>query len=399
MFRARSHRTRSRRLCLAASLALLAVLPAPAVFASAGGATPPQDRPAASPLRGDGMWIWMVSRSGGTPERIAEQADRYGIDVVYVKSGDAGSYWSQFSERLVEVLKGSGIRVCAWQFVYGGDPRAEALVGAQAVAAGADCLVIDAETHYEGRYTEAQEYVTRLRELVGPGYPLALTSFPYVDYHPAFPYSVFLGSGAARYNVPQAYWRAIGTTVRRGLAHTYVFNRPYGRPIFPLGQTWQDPSRKEILLFRRLARDYRSRGVSWWSWQETQGSEWRWVGRRLGTRRSGVRPARGFAALGIGSSGDLVVWAQQLLRAAGQVTKVNGRFGGGTAAAVRSFQESEGLTSTGAISAATWKALLAHRPAPVRWTPRREARVLRATGSARSASVFEYEFAPTSGRP
>jgi hypothetical protein len=44
---------------------------------------------------------------------------------------------------------------------------------------------------------------------VGDAYPLALSSFPYVDYHPAFPYSVFLGQGGAQSNVPQLYWYAM----------------------------------------------------------------------------------------------------------------------------------------------------------------------------------------------
>ena len=98
---------------------------------------------------------------------------------------------------------------------------------------GADCLVIDVEGHYEGRYPQASTYMTTLRSIVGPDYPLALTSFPYVDYHPALPYSVFLGPGGAQYNIPQLYWKTIGTTVDAGFAHTWVWNRAYGRPILP----------------------------------------------------------------------------------------------------------------------------------------------------------------------
>ena len=82
----------------------------------------------------------------------------------------------------------------------------------------------------------------RLRSLIGPRYPVALAAFPYVDFHPSFPYSVFLGPGGAQYNAPQMYWRDIGTSVAAVYAHTYSFNRIYQRPIFPLGQLYSQPA-------------------------------------------------------------------------------------------------------------------------------------------------------------
>ena len=106
-------------------------------------------------------------------------------------------------------------------------------MGAAAAADGADCLVIDAESEYEGRYAQARTYVTRLRAAVGADFPIGLAGFPYVHYHPAYPYSVFLGPGGAEFNLPQVYWKAIGDSVDRALATTYTYNRVYGRPISP----------------------------------------------------------------------------------------------------------------------------------------------------------------------
>src|SRR5947209_19712593 len=123
-----------------------------------------------------------------------------------IKSGDAGNYCSQFSRGLVSRLHAAGIRVCAWQYVYGNSPMSEALVGVHAVHSGADCLMIDAEGEYEGKYVSAQTYIKGLRHRIGQRFPVALAGLPYVDYHPAFPYSVFLGPGAANYNMPQMYW-------------------------------------------------------------------------------------------------------------------------------------------------------------------------------------------------
>src|SRR5207342_1808947 len=109
---------------------------------------------------------------------IVARAKRYGIGTVYVKAGDGGTVWSQFSTSLVSALHAGGIDVCAWQFVYGDNPVAEARVGAAAVAKGADCLVIDAESDYEGKYASADRYIRTLRAKIGESFPLSLAGFP-----------------------------------------------------------------------------------------------------------------------------------------------------------------------------------------------------------------------------
>ena len=147
------------------------------------------------------MWIWEMPRSdGGSLSSIVADAHRFGVSTLMIKSGDGTNLWSQFSHSLVSTLHANGSAVCAWQYVYGSNPVTEAYVGAAAVHDGADCLIIDAESEYEGKYVSAQIYIQRLRALIGDSYPLALAGFPYVDYHPAFPYSVFLGPGGAQYN-------------------------------------------------------------------------------------------------------------------------------------------------------------------------------------------------------
>src|SRR6202011_550336 len=103
----------------------------------------------------------------------------------------------------------------------------------------------------------------RLRQLIGAGFPVALAGFPYVDYHPGFPYSVFLGPGGAQYNVPQMYWSDIGTSVDQVYAHTFVYNRVYGRAIEPLGQVYNAPPPAQIRRFRQFLKVYGSTGVSW----------------------------------------------------------------------------------------------------------------------------------------
>ena len=207
------------------------------------------------------MWIWYVSKSsGGTADGIAAKAAKHGVETVYIKSADARSRWKQFSPKLVGELKARGLKVCAWQFVYGRYPKTEADRAAEAARIGADCIVIDAEGHYEGKYVSAQTYIARLRSRVGPKYEVALTSFPYVHYHPALPYSVFLGPGAAQDNLPQMYWKTIGTRVDKVYSTTYTYNRPYQRAIYPLGQTYENPSSSSVRRFRVLSDAYGAQG-------------------------------------------------------------------------------------------------------------------------------------------
>ena len=325
------------------------------------------------------MWIWIVDRSsGGSPAAIVRKARTHGIEMVVVKGADALTRWSQFSPSFVSRLKAGGLRVCAYQFVYGRYPRGEAEVGAQLAQSGADCLMIDAEGHYEGRYAQAQRYLKRLRARIGPEYPLGLTSFPYVHYHPAFPYSVFLGPGGAQFNVPQMYWRAIGTSVGRIFSITYRYNGVYGRPVLPLGQVWQHPPPAEIGRFRQLALTHGATGASWWSWQEARWRDWRAVGAPLGSQFSFLPRAR-YPLLARRARGDLVVWAQQHLRAAGEALSVDGLFGPRTERAVRAFQRAEGLPAGGSIGPGTWQALLRRAPAQVSW----------ARSRARAAAVGE----------
>jgi putative peptidoglycan binding protein len=361
-------RTRKLPACLVACAT--AVMMAGPLGESAAAQEPPRDpaEVAKNPLAGDGMWIWYVSKANrGKVGAIAGRADKRGIETVLIKSGDGTKYWSQFSSALVGALKARGLRVCAWQFVYGRSAAREANIGAAAVARGADCLVIDAEGHYEGRYPQASTYIARLRSLIGPDYPVGLAAFPYVDYHPAFPFSVFLGPGGAQYNIPQLYWKTIGTTVDTAFTHTWVWNRAYGRPILPLGQVYLNPKPKAIRRFRSLALAHGMQGVSWWSWQHAGKRQWKAVG-GSSAPAPGYLPYNSYPFLRLGSKGDIVAWAQQLLAGAGYATPITGYFETPTQAAVYSFQANNGIAQTGNIDVPTWDLLLKSDPLPVTWT-------------------------------
>ncbi len=322
-----------------------------------------------SAFDGQGMWIWYVSKSsGGSVASIVAQAHAAGVSTVFVKSSDGSSnYWTQFSPQLVAELHANGLKVCGWQYVYGTNPGGEAALGAEAATNGADCLVIDAEAEYEGHYSAAQTYIKDLRAKIGPNYPLALASFPYVSYHSSFPYSVFLGPEGAQYNAPQMYWHDIGVSVDTVYANTYIANRIYGRPIFPLGQTYGGASGTEILRFREEAIDYGATGWSFWDWQETSSSGWSALAAPLSPLTT-VVPNTSYPELSRGSKGDQVLWMQEHLATAEATQETTGTFGSQTTTNLEAFQSAHSIPASGVTDAATWTALLALPAVAVDWT-------------------------------
>jgi hypothetical protein len=356
-----------RHLGVAAACAALAACAL--AWPAAGQAKPTaQATAAAGPMAGNGMWIWYVSRSsGGNLDKIAARARLSHISTVYIKSGDAGKPWTQFNPAMVQALHARGLKVCAWQFIYGTAPLAEANVGAASVAAGADCLVLDVEGQYERKYSSADRFMTSLRSRIGNSYPVGLASFPYVDYHPGLPYSVFLNPGnGAQVNLPQMYWKAIGTSIYTVFTHTFQMNRVYGRPIAPVGQTYMSPKPKQLRKFRGWSDTYGGVGVSWWSWQETSRKAWKALRARTIAPLQ-TQPPVLYPTLKTGSKGDLVVWAQEHLVGAGFPVPVTGTYAATTTSYVSSFQASRGLPQTGIIDAVTWPSLLSVKPSYVAW--------------------------------
>ncbi|MEA2426868.1 MAG: hypothetical protein QOF37_496 [Thermoleophilaceae bacterium] len=384
-YRTRQPTARAVKALLAIALAATAAATAPATASAqdqsqaptqTGGIPPipqptpiqPIPAPQGTAFDGNGMWIWELPHSsGGNLDAIAARARTAGVTTVFVKSSDGSSPWRQFNSGLIQNAHARGLRVCGWGYVYGNRPTAEARAARTAIRSGADCFVIDAEAEYEGKYVSAQTYMHKLRAYAGPDYPIGLAGFPYVDYHPAFPYSVFMGDGGAQFNLPQMYWRAIGTTVDNVYAHAYTFNTPYARPIYPLGQTYGAAPKSQIIRFREFAQSFGARGVSWWSWQATLSSGWRGLASTLSALPAAKAVLPAAATLTRGARGDLVVWAQQHLIAAGQPVKPTGVLDSKTKLALKSFQGLSGLPVTGAIDPATWNALLTRPPAKIRY--------------------------------
>ena len=304
---------------------------------------------------------------------IAARARAAGIvDRVRQELGRPGRRRGRSStRRSSQALHAQGLHVCAWQFVYGDDPLGEAAQGASAVAAGADCLVIDAETHYEGKYAQAQQYVAALRAAVGPAYPIGLTSFPYVDYHPRLPYSVFLGAGRRAGQPAAGLLEGHRRDRRRGqrahvAAQPHLRRRRSRRSARPTRRRRRPRSQR----FRQVWAAYGSGGLSWWSWQATGPGG---VGRRSPARRPPPVPLPdpGWPALDKGTKGDEVdLAAGAPRRRSRRRCRSTATFGTATAQALAASRPSRGLPPTGETDAATWQAVLALPVQPVDWVSR-----------------------------
>lgn len=324
------------------------------------GSVPAGELP--EPVRGVGMWIWYVNRSERSLQGIIDRARRNGVRTVHIKSGDGTSYWRQF-DSAVGPLKAAGLRVCAWQYVRGTRPEAEAAVAARAVRAGADCFMVDAEIEFERlpqRYQRASRYMRALRARVGTAYPIGLTTFPYVDLHGAFPYSAFLnGPNGAQFTMPQVYWRAFRVSPATAVERTMRWNRVYGKPIALLGSTYMRETAAHITAFRCASQAAGVQGESWWAWQNTTRRQWPAVGAPLTCQAPlSLKPSSRYPVMGFRARGDAVRRLQALLRAQGMSLPVDGLLGRTTLNAMAAYRAARALPAASSTDDALWADLL-----------------------------------------
>jgi len=340
-----------RRLAPVVLLGLVAVLAlAPG---SASGAGLP------APFRGTSLWVVRASPEDAATLTAAARAA--GARTLLVKAAEGASPEPQFTPTLVARLRAGGVGVCAWAFDSGAAPAAEAAAAA-AGGAQAGCLVVDAEGEYDCRYRAAQVFVRALRAQLGSSFPIALAGQAEVLEHPQFPYSVFLGPGGFDADMPQVYWLDFGQSVAAAFANSVPINSIYGRPIVPVGQLYNDPTPSQVASFGQESALYGLAGRSFFDVDSASGEDLAALGQAsAGPARVRVRPP----TLHAGADGDEIVWAQELLDAAGARLPIGGFFGGQTERAVVRFQARHRLRRSGLLDAATWTALerlRAHEP-------------------------------------
>ena len=227
------------------------------------------------------MWIWYLSRSShGKLGQIAKKAHAHGIDTVLIKSGDGTHYWSQFSPGVVSGAacpRPGRLRLAV--HLRATSPARRRRSGAAAVANGADCLVLDVEGQYEGKYPQASYFMSQPALADRAGLSARARQLPLRRLPP----------GAARTRSSSAR-AAPSTTSRSSTGRTSA--RPStratstpgcgtgstGGQIDPLGQVYNHPKAGQIKRFRALAMSHGFDGVSWWSWQSAGKRQWKAVG-------------------------------------------------------------------------------------------------------------------------
>jgi hypothetical protein len=232
-------------------------------------------------LHGKGFFIWKVRDcEGGNPGAIAAAAAQAGLTHVLIKIAN-GNYANNIDPQskadliapVAQALRGQGIQVWGWHYVYGIDPAAEAAIAVRRTRElGLDGYVIDAEAEYKepGKANAARRFMRDLRTGL-QNTPVALSSFRFPSYHPQLPWREFLEG--CDYNMPQVYWEKahnaggqLARTVREFQALTPA------RPVIPTGPTykWEGwrPSEADIAEFLSAATQLNLPAVNFFSWDE-----------------------------------------------------------------------------------------------------------------------------------
>ena len=233
------------------------------------------------------MWLWNWRRcDDGDPVRVAARLRSAGFAGALLKAFDGPRWFDQGRawRDIAAELKENGAAVGGWGYCYGNDPAGEAQRAIETAQYGqADLLVLDVEAEYKDRPQAADELCRRIRDALGPDYPLYFSSFAIARYHRSFPFETFHGycTGA----VPQVYWNAFRWTVEQSLAWTYEDHAALGIPaerVFPAGGIYQQgtvryPPADEVRDFVQRADAIGSRGVSFWSYEHMSEEMWQAV--------------------------------------------------------------------------------------------------------------------------
>ena len=239
-------------------------------------------------LAGKWVWVWNWRRcDGGDPAKVAARLRTAGCRGALIKAHDGPRWFDQGRpwREIAAALKAEGLAIGGWAYLYGRDPAGEArLVGETVSYGAADLFVLDVEAEFEGQPQAAEELCRRVREQVGPGYPLYYSSFAITRYHRSFPYAPFDKScdGAA----PQVYWNAFRWPVAQAVRWTYDDYAAQGTPpqrLFPVAGLYSGrgvpyPSAADVAAFAAEAAHSRSPGISFWSYERMNEEMWEAVG-------------------------------------------------------------------------------------------------------------------------
>lgn len=234
-------------------------------------------------IQGKGFYIWQIRRTEtGSATGIANLAVQAGLKHVLIKIADGTDPYNldpttqaDLVPPVLSALRGRGIAVWGWHYVYGYEPEDEAAIAIQRIQAlGLDGYVIDAEAEYKqaGREEAAITFMSRLRTAL-PSFPIALSSYRYPTYHPTFPWKAFLER--VDINMPQVYWvesEDAGAQLIRCQREFQAISPV--RPIIPTGSAYVqgdwEPTSAQVVEFMSTARGLNMPAANFWEWAHTR---------------------------------------------------------------------------------------------------------------------------------
>jgi len=237
----------------------------------------------------EGKWVWVWNWrgcDGGDAARVAGRLKAAGCRGVIVKAHDGARWFDQGQpwREIGRALKAHGLRVAGWAYLYGEDWPGEAQLAIETVQYGeADAYILDVESEFKNRADVAEALCRRIREAVGPDYPLFYSTFAIARYHREFPYAAFQRHCSG--TLPLVYWNAFRWPVDQAVGWTYDDYAALGEPpqrVFPVGGLYREgwvsyPSRDEVLRFAALSASGGSPGVSFWSYEHMDEAMWQAV--------------------------------------------------------------------------------------------------------------------------
>lgn len=287
-------------------------------------------------IAGKGIYLWQLWTTNGggrNLDSVIARLHRSGIGWMVTKMGDGDSYYNSPNHSLftwvvanygsmdsvVTVLHRNGIRLLAFQYVYGvphhwGNPVSETDVANMILdVKGIDGLIIDAEIEYDTlstRIASAQGYCDSVR-VHHPGSVVGLTAWARISGHSTFPWEAFLDR--VDVNMPQTYWAARPTTPQNELSlmsgqfssATAVWvsqgDSAAAKPIMPLGQGEyfgysNDVASGDVASFSALSRaTYGYAGISLWEYNQIV-HQYVWDEYAAAWQTTSIQPAIGVPA-------------------------------------------------------------------------------------------------------
>lgn len=162
---------------------------------------------------GFGMWIAFQNTIGSIEESIVRLKD-CGAKWVAPRAGGGrsrdASWQPAFAREAIKKYHDAGLKVYPWMYSMPSTCQAELAIYKALMDEGADGVFIDAELEWQntpGVAASAEDFLTKLRALLGDECFIGHAPFPYLQWHAQFPYEQF-GKHCDQVH-PQTYWSEI----------------------------------------------------------------------------------------------------------------------------------------------------------------------------------------------